>query len=68
MIRWAVGEDFVVKALDDKGHVSVPLSQESYDGIFHGSIADHDRLAHFGGGLDRASSNSFPKIGARPFQ
>lgn len=44
-IRKAVGKDFVVKSLDDKGNVSVTLPQESYDGTFHGSIADRERDA-----------------------
>jgi acetylornithine deacetylase/succinyl-diaminopimelate desuccinylase-like protein len=45
VIRKAVGEDFDVKALDEKGNVSVTLPQENYDGTFHGSIADRDRDA-----------------------
>ncbi len=44
-IRKAVGEDFVVRSLDEKGNVSVTLPQASYDGTFHGSIADRERDA-----------------------
>lgn len=44
-IAKAVGKDFIVKALDERGHVSVTLPQQSYDGTFHGSIADRERDA-----------------------
>jgi acetylornithine deacetylase/succinyl-diaminopimelate desuccinylase-like protein len=57
-IRKAVGEDFQVKAIDDKGHVTVTLPQESYDGTFHGSIADRERDAinRMNRALDKAQS------------
>jgi acetylornithine deacetylase/succinyl-diaminopimelate desuccinylase-like protein len=44
-IRKAVGEAFRVEEIDDRGHVTVTLPQENYDGTFHGSIADRDRDA-----------------------
>ena len=57
-ISKAVGEDFQVKAIDDKGHVTVTLPQENYHGTFHGSIADRDRDAinRMNRALDKAQS------------
>lgn len=58
VIKKAVGEDFVVSSLDDKGNISVTLPQEKYTGTFHGSIADRDRDAinRMNRALDRAHS------------
>ena len=58
VIKKAVGEDFVVNSLDDKGNLTVTLPQEKYTGTFHGSIADRDRDAinRMNRALDKAHS------------